>query len=301
MAYLSVKTLFRYSFTKKIFFSLYPPLLIKNLTVLSWDQILDAMQDGVSIVRFGDGEISILTETNNPKFQPTSEKLRESLKTVFTSDLKKLLVCIPSYVHNRSSFDSLSFKAQYFWYRFLEKQHEWFEENLQKGRSYGDTQITRPYIDIQNKQKAEYVFTRIKELFCNKEVVIIEGVYTRFGVDNDLLARAKSVSRIIAPAVDAFSAYSQILSEALRLASPNTLFVLCLGPAAKVLALDLVKKGYQVWDLGHLDIEYEWFRRGAEKKILIPGKYVNEVQSHITEDPFEFYEPYLNQVKVRIK
>ena len=109
------------------------------------------------------------------------------------------------------------------------------------------------------------------------------------------------MSRIIAPAVDAFSAYSQILSAALRLASEETLFVLCLGPAAKVLALDLVKKGHQAWDLGHLDIEYEWYRRGAEKKILIPGKYVNEVQSHMTEDPFEFYEPYLSQVKVRIE
>jgi len=30
--------------------------------------------------------------------------------------------------------------------------------------------------------------------------------------------------------------------------------------------------------VGHIDIEYECYLRGAKEKIIIPGKYVNEVQ-----------------------
>lgn len=29
--------------------------------------------------------------------------------------------------------------------------------------------------------------------------------------------------------------------------------------------------------MGHIDIEYEWFRLGAKEKTLISGKYVSEV------------------------
>ena len=34
--------------------------------------------------------------------------------------------------------------------------------------------------------------------------------------------------------------------------------------------------GYQALDVGHIDIEYEWYLRKATNKIPIEGKYVNE-------------------------
>ena len=43
-------------------------------------------------------------------------------------------------------------------------------------------------------------------------------------------------------------------------------FLLPLGPAATVLAYDLFKAGYQAIDVGHVDVEYEWWRMGAHKK-----------------------------------
>ena len=45
-----------------------------------------------------------------------------------------------------------------------------------------------------------------------------------------------------------------------------------------MLAYDLAKKGYQAVDIGHFDIEYEWYLRGVkEHKVIIEGKYINEV------------------------
>jgi len=49
-----------------------------------------------------------------------------------------------------------------------------------------------------------------------------------------------------------------------------------LGPTATILAYDLYKEGYQVVDIGHVDIEYEWYLRKATEKIKISGKYMGE-------------------------
>ena len=45
------------------------------------------------------------------------------------------------------------------------------------------------------------------------------------------------------------------------------------------MAYDLYKAGYQVIDIGHVDIEYELFLRNASKIIGIPNKYVNEAKN----------------------
>lgn len=46
---------------------------------------------------------------------------------------------------------------------------------------------------------------------------------------------------------------------------------------ATILAWELSGGGYWAIDIGHIDIEYEWFLRKTSDKIKIEGKYVNEV------------------------
>ena len=60
----------------------------------------------------------------------------------------------------------------------------------------------------------------------------------------------------------------------LSLTNKDDLLILALGPAATVLAYELSGER-QCLDLGHIDIEYEWFRMGATTKVAIPSKYVN--------------------------
>ena len=57
---------------------------------------------------------------------------------------------------------------------------------------------------------------------------------------------------------------------------------MALGPTATILAKDICdlngdKIEYQALDLGHIDIEYEWFLMRAKKRKAVKGKYVNEV------------------------
>ena len=67
--------------------------------------------------------------------------------------------------------------------------------------------------------------------------------------------------------------------------------VLCaLGPTATVLVKDLCDAGYQAIDIGHLDIEYEWFLTGAKNKSAIANKYVNEANGIINIDNDSLYD-----------
>ena len=58
----------------------------------------------------------------------------------------------------------------------------------------------------------------------------------------------------------------------------NRLILIALGPTATILAYDLYKLGYQAIDIGHADIEYEWYLRKAKNRIKIKNKYVNEAK-----------------------
>lgn len=80
---------------------------------------------------------------------------------------------------------------------------------------------------------AVQVFSQIRTLWTNKNVVVIEGELTRFGVGNDLLNDAASVKRIIGPAKNAFEKCDLIIEEA-RKQPEGTIFIVALGPAAKI-------------------------------------------------------------------
>jgi hypothetical protein len=44
-----------------------------------------------------------------------------------------------------------------------------------------------------------------------------------------------------------------------------------------VLAYELTKKGYQVIDVGNLDLEYTWYKANAKERFKVEGKYTSEV------------------------
>ena len=78
------------------------------------------------------------------------------------------------------------------------------------------------------------------------------------------------------------------------------MILLALGPTATLLSFELSKLGYRALDLGHFDIEYEWFLRGCTKKEKIENKYTNEIEGgNKTEKILD--QEYLNQIKTIIE
>lgn len=299
-------------FRKYIWLPLFVFFLQKKMSKIQTMGAIQTVQyllnSNSSCVRFGDGEFSILTGMGHPGFQKASDELKNKMEQVLQTKQENVLVCITGF-QNLKIYNS---RAKYHFRNVMVLFYKYFSKILSENVLYGDCQFTRPYMDTLNREYAEKIFDGVKKIFKNKKLIIIEGDKTRFGLGNDLLKDACQVERILAPAVNAFDKYDQILGKALEIGARNknlnaenkveVLFLLALGPTAKPLVLDLINAGYRAIDIGHLDIEYEWYLRGAKKKIPIPGKYVNEAKDgkEWSENPEFDFEQYNREVVARI-
>ncbi len=254
-----------------------------------------------SFIRFGDGELFMVLRKNgyNIGYQKWSPELAKRIKDVISCTDEDVLICLP-YPFSKK-FVNLNANANKFWSRHVYETLPLISNILNLEKTYGDSLISRPYIDLEDKSKATEIFTAFRKLWTDANIVLIEGEHTRFGVNNDLLSNATSVTRILVPAENAFDAYDQILDAALD-EPKDSIYLLAVGPTAKVLALDLHRSGRRCFDVGHLDIEYEWYLRGAKKKVLIPGKYVNEHRKKTFEECTEIInDKFLNEIRTIIK
>ncbi len=227
-----------------------------------------------SCARFGDGEFAVMEGGGNG-FQHPDAKLGERLKEVIASDHPNLLVCIPlSLKKTRSLVLNSQLSALGYRHCFLRKV---VMPVVRPSRTYGDALFTRFYMIRKNKAHTAQAVDLLKQLWAGEDLLIVEGKYSRLGVGNDLFNNAKSVKRILCPSKDAFSRYDAILQQTVSVAE-GRLVVLALGMTATVLAYDLANRGIRALDLGHIDVEYEWFCMGAKRKVPVPGKQVEEVE-----------------------
>ncbi|WP_368268057.1 GT-D fold domain-containing glycosyltransferase, partial [Enterococcus gallinarum] len=72
-------------------------------------------------------------------------------------------------------------------------------------------------------------------------------------------------------------------------------------PTATILSADLAFLGFQSIDIGHLDLEYEWFLRKDLKRTKIENKYVNEIKDGANFDSNLVDNKYTSQIKKIIK
>lgn len=242
--------------------------------------IINLINTNNSLCRFGDGEIGwILNKNIFPKdvysFEKGSSLLRKQLIKVLTSSNLKLDIGLSPL---SEAYDShYTHRSQQTLKLSMSKLGTKWMKYLDKNRQYYNTNVTRAYSGYQHYSYAKYLFSQLKKIWMNKKVLIVEGQGTRLGVKNDLFNNVKSIKRIECPSSDAFESYSKIKKHVVNYLRNNSvdLTLIALGPAATILASDLCDLNFRAIDVGHLDIEYEWFLR---KKVCdIPYKRVNEV------------------------
>lgn len=249
----------------------------------------------MSIARFGDGELTLMAG-NDTDFQKFDEQIAAKLKRIIANEEFGLLVGLP-YVWKHPW--RLKYRAFEFWGAYLSnnlKQRITSQINLNS--FYYDSTFTRFYIDYRSSGHARKMAKLVKKIWDNRDICFIEGEYSRLGVGNDLFDNARSIQRIICPATNAFEVYDHILSEAVKLPK-DTLMLIALGMTATCVAYDLHKAGYQAIDIGHIDVEYEWYKMKAREKVAIPGKFVAESTKN---NPLakEVDKKYLSQIICRI-
>ena len=265
----------------------------------SEETIQKIISENLSVARFGDGEFKWILRVEQDSFQEDDANLTKRLEQILKADCQNCLVCVPRFFSNDKNY---SRTVRKYWHNFIRWHGCRIATFLSDRKIYGDAYFTRWYRG-NNSKKTDYskIVKQLRMIWDKRDIVIIEGELTRFGVGNSLLDNAKSVERIVAPSKNAFSYHDEILEYAKRNCK-NKLVLIALGPTATVLAYDLSQFGTQAIDIGHLDIEYEWYLREAhEQKILIPGKYVNEAGGIFEEMPDKkALKDYKKQIVVRI-
>lgn len=260
--------------------TLVPRVRIKHrLNIMTAQKTVEyVIKNKCSVSRYGEGEFNIMFWTSKIAFQQQDEQLAEKMRNALRNTSDNLLICMPRTMVCDRGYNE---KAKTWWRDWSKNKQARIVPEIVKrtGKNYifGDALMTRPYMDLNSKRKSKRIFDSLKRIWNDRDILIVEGDQTRLGVGNDLFANAASIKRILAPAVNAFSCYDDIV-ESINKHHNGELILLALGPTATVLAADLASESCQAIDIGHIDIEYEWYLSGAKEKKAISGKFTNEVE-----------------------
>ena len=247
-------------------------VFLKKPSILDIDETIEyIINNKCSVSRYGDGELKLM-KGNSIFFQEKNEELSNRLKEIVSKKSNKHIICLPDI------FDKLDIYADEpysYWKLHIAKTRTTWYKILDRNKQYYNAFISRCYYMYKDKSKSEEWFEKLKLIWKDRDIVIVEGEKSRLGVGNDLFENANSIQRILCPAKNAYSKYNEILKE-INKVDKNKLILLAIGPTATVLAYDLSKEGYQAIDIGHIDIEYEWFLMGATKKVKVENKFTGE-------------------------
>ncbi|EPT40260.1 TPA: SP_1767 family glycosyltransferase [Streptococcus agalactiae] len=280
---------------------------LEEIVVFPINKSLDyILENHSSVIRFGDGEFDIIMGKSIPYQDYNPELADRLLQLLHKQSTNDLLVCLPDMFQNRQRYNQ---SAQLFWKNHFQKFGNFYRQHCYQDW-YGSSFISRPYMDLQDKESAVESFKKLKLLWDKRDILVVEGETSRSGVGNDLFNNCNSLKRIICPSKNAYIKYDEIL-EAVERYAQGRIILLMLGPTAKILVRDLSDRGFQAIDIGHIDSEYEWYKMGATQKIKFSHKhtaefnydeninlidsqnYIDEIVKTITIDDTEFRDTEL--------
>ena len=202
-------------------------------------ETLDAVLSGRSIARYGDGEFKFC-HGDGCKSQVKSATLTARMLEVL-QDSGECLVGLPN-------IRSDTPKAE-FWGRYMA-----YATYLNPNRQYYSSFITRP--DSAPWIDTESYWHDLESLWVGQEVTLVRGS-SKSLISADLIG-AKSVREIGGPRQHAWEYYDDLMN---RIGTPDRA-LLCLGPTATIMAVDLCAKGVHAIDLGHIGMFLRKHRRG---------------------------------------
>lgn len=246
-----------------------------------------------SLSRFGDGELIWMNGGKLDSFQQYSDEFAEDLRKAFQNKNKNLLIGIPIGI-----FDSkyCNIRVKMHWAIIKSEFYSRLIKFIDFNKKYSNASITRPYIDYTNYDYSTEAFKNLKRIWDNKKVVFVEGEKTKLGLGNDLFDNAKEIKRIICPAMNAYEKLDEIEKSIKKNVQKTDLILTALGPTASILASDMCNEGYQIVDIGHIDIEYYWYLNHSILRDKVPGKYVNESGKKDCSNIYDNDSSYLNSI-----
>jgi hypothetical protein len=217
--------------------------------VLSEQATLNGVVAGKSLARYGDGEFA-LASGRGIKCQRHDRRLQDRLCGILR-DSGECWVGIPRLCPE-------SPKLAYWQARVPQ-----FAKHL-TDRPYVSALISRP--DSAPWVNTVDYWARLESLWAGQDVTLVCGGERALSAAD--LTSAASVRVIQCPSRHAFAEYDDILE---RIGTPSRV-LLCLGPTATVLAVDLCARGVHAVDLGHTGIFWRKYRAGERMVVTDADK-----------------------------
>lgn len=215
---------------------------VRYPAVLSEHDTLARVVAGSSLSRFGDGELRQADRVCDIKPQRGDLRLTERLREILKHP-GKCLVGIPN-IHSRGPKDQ-------HW-----QSYKWTARLLNPNVTYGSAFVTRP--DSAPWINEDRYWEMLESLWRGQDVTLVRGAQKSLTKDDLLRWGARSVREVLCPPQHAWANYASILTD---IGTPDRA-LLCLGPTATVLAVDLCAKGVHAIDLGHVGMFAKKRERG---------------------------------------
>ncbi len=225
-----------------------------SLDVLDGPQTLEKLaREPKSFTRFGDGEIQIIEGHDQP-FQKYDPVLARKMADILKSDRTDLYVGL-NHAYFESPWNYTERNRRF--YRIHSTHFRRFFTNIcSANRQYLDAACFGAYFRYSDEFDFEGHYARIRNLFRDKDIVIICGDGIMDKLEYDVFDLAASKQFIYGPRINAFDEYDRILAEVREKVKPDQLICLILGMTATAMAADLTDMGYVAWDIGHIAKDY---------------------------------------------
>lgn len=210
---------------------------------------LELVLSGRSIARYGDGEFKMAANPySSIKSQEAHPKLSQRLREILHKS-GDCLVGIP----NINEWRLMTHEKAGFW-----RKHAQFSRLL-ADRQYVSSFITRP--DSAPWINTDEYWAQLETLWRDQDVTLVRGSGKSFTAERLMLAGAKSVKEVVPEKPQhAWQWYDELLE---RIGRP-TRALLCLGPTATVMAVDLCAKGVHAVDCGHAGMFWKKWKSGEQ-------------------------------------
>jgi hypothetical protein len=214
-------------------------------TVLAEEETLGLVLDGHSLARYGDGEFK-LCNGYGIKSQRFDPKLQQRLREILRGS-GDCLVGIPN----------LKAPTKDFWNQFRGPSTTGL---LDMKRTYASAFISRP--DSAPWIHKPSYWEEVESLWRGQEVTLVRG--SSKSLTAEQLSAAAAVREVLCDRQHAWQRYPELLE---RIGRPRRA-LLCCGPTATVLALDLSARGVHAIDLGHIGMFLRRQKLSAEAALM---------------------------------
>lgn len=236
---------------------------MKILDILDEEETIDLLlKCPKSYCRMGDGEINLMNGIDQP-FQNYDSRLAQKLMTILQNEQKDMYIGIPrAYFHGMSGWSEENRR----FYRLNGTSFRRFLlAHCNPNNIYIDAGYTVAYFRYDASYDYALHYKKMKQLFQDKQLVIVSGDGILDKLEYDVFEKAKSKKFIKAPSKHAFSRYEEIVNDIKKNVSKDELICMILGMAGKAMVRELTNEGYMVWDIGHMAKDYDAYMKGIEK------------------------------------